>query len=227
MERMIKALGQALLDFVYPPLCLHCQVSLSESGPLLCLTCAELLSLLEVKGRCGRCFEQSGDTPHSCRSCRTQRATPGPLAAALPCYGPAVSLIKAVDRRSQVYLAKGLASFMVAQIDRLNWPVPDLVVPVPHHWSHRLFHGPSTSILLARALASLLSCKVDELLRRGAVDHKETLWLRRGAMAANQTVLVVDTRLHRQGLLQKAVEAMAEAYPARIYGLALCKEDDS
>ena len=63
------------------------------------------------------------------------------IAAAFDYVGPAASLVKKLKYGNQPYLVKGMAGYLVAQFNELQWPFPDAIIPVPLSFSHWLERG--------------------------------------------------------------------------------------
>src|SRR5262245_34544757 len=95
------------------------------------------------------------------------------MAAVFDHIGPAATLVRKFKYSNQSYLAKGLAGFMALQFIRLNWPMPDLIVPVPISTAHWFDRGFNQSYLLARSLSDLLSCPVADILKRRSGDYSQ------------------------------------------------------
>lgn len=159
------------------------------------------------------------------------------VSAAFEYVGPAASMIKALKYGGRVYLAKGAAAYLAAQFLRMEWPFPDLVVPVPiafNHWMHR---GYNQSLLLAQELALLLQCPVKESLTRKSGDFSQAglsseqrrrlkgdrIGLKRGADLRGKVILLIDDVMTTGSTMRKCAEVLAEEQPSRIYGLVLCR----
>ena len=151
---LLRRLGRALLDVVYPPLCIGCDDRLPPDEPALFL-CAECLRALP-------------------------RAEPGILRARLAdlpggpgAFGHASALWLFDDggtmQRLQHALKYGNRPTLGVRLGRLvgeAWhehdrPTPDLIVPVPLHRRRRLERGYNQSERLAAGLADVLDRPVD------------------------------------------------------------------
>jgi competence protein ComFC len=235
-------LKKGLLDFIYPALCLHCETeNRDEESKVLCASCASLLSLLELEGRCRYCFtDHSLFYPTLCEHCAERESSLTCAASAIDYLGPGISLTKALKYRNSPHLAQGAAALMVAQFTRLQWPFPDLIVPVPIPWLRRLERGYNQSELLAIEMAKMLGCRWGDCLKRRSGDYSqaalskeqrrrltaEAFLLRNKQQLQGLTVLLVDDVLTTGTTLQRCAEVLQEALPKKIYALTLCKAQE-
>lgn len=157
-------------------------------------------------------------------------------AAALEYVGPATTLIKCLKYSKQSYLAKGGGAILMAQFDRLGWPLPDAIVPVPLAWTHFLIRGYNQSALLAKEMAHLLNLPVWEALKRISGDYSQAALnlkqrkqltlknfkLKKGFPIADKTLLLIDDIMTSGSTLHRCAEALAKGLPARLYALTLC-----
>ena len=66
-----------------------------------------------------------------------------------------------------------MAAFLVAQLDRLGWPMPDAIIPVPLSFGRWLERGYNQSALLADEMGALLQCPVWNALKRKSGDFSQ------------------------------------------------------
>jgi ComF family protein len=227
-------LWKALVDLVYPPLCLHCE---EKTGGLLCATCSELLTLLSSEGRCRGCFTLL-EEKNKCPQC-DQKVACFKRAAALDYFGPAATLVQRLKFANRPHLAKDLAAFMVVQLFRLGWPTPDLLIPVPQPFTRFLVRGYNQSELLAKEMGQLLNREVKNLLKRRSGDfpqmgqersQREKLsqaaffWKKKNSceQVVGKTVLLIDDVMTTGTTLRQTASLLQEAGPAALYALAAC-----
>jgi ComF family protein len=231
-----------LLNFIYPALCLHCEAeNRNEQSNVLCASCASLLSLLELEGRCRYCFtDHNLFYPTLCEHCTARESSLSYAASAIDYLGPGVTLTKALKYRNSPHLAQGAAGLMVAQFTRLQWPFPDLIVPVPIPWLRRLERGYNQSELLAIEMAKMLGCEWRDCLKRHSGEYSqaalskeqrrqltaESFLLRKKQNLQGLTLLLVDDVLTTGTTLQRCAEVLQEALPKKIYALTLCKAQE-
>lgn len=233
----IKKLFSSIEGLLYPPLCLHCKNSIEGHSALFCAHCSPLLDLIPTSERCPFCFShQDGCKRRACSQCQKSAADFNGLAAALDYQGPAATLVQCMKYENQPYLAEGAASFLVMQWAKLEWPLPDLIIPVPITWMHRIFRGYNQSALLAKSFGKIVNRPVAELLlRRNSgwrqagltkMQRKEltpaSFSLRRPFCLQDKIVLIIDDVLTTSMTMRCCSQVIAGGYPKSIYGLCLC-----
>lgn len=158
------------------------------------------------------------------------------MAGALTHLGPARSLARALRRRPS--LAMACASYMAAQLMRLQWPIPDLITWVPSPRLRLLLGSQDHAALLAKSLARLLSCKAMSALRcRGHRPPQARLplevrrqlaadyfVLHRPDLVLGQKVLVVDDLIVSGATMRACLKSLTTGSPLTAYGLALCQK---
>jgi competence protein ComFC len=208
-----------LKNFVFPSLCLHCREG--TEGQVLCRSCLTLLDLL----------------PHV--AAEGKKKHPMELASTFERRGPAADLVRDFRNYGSHGLAKTMAAFMVVQWDHLQWPLPDLIVPVAQSLVHRLVRGHSTSLMLSEEMGVLLNKPVKQLLRRRIADFsqeglsvEQRRLLNKGAFSwkkrediSGKTVLLIDD-FHVTGTtLKRCTEVLHEGFPKKIYALTFCSSE--
>jgi len=157
------------LDLVFPPRCAWCHVPLagSRSG-MLCPPCRVVL--VSLQPYCPRCAAplpiRPADT--ACIECQARRFHFSSVTRLGRYEGPLRAAVLKLKDARQRGLALALADLLVdARGERLReWQV-DAVVPVPMHWSRRLWRGGNSPSTIATRLASRLEVPLaDHLLAR-------------------------------------------------------------
>ena len=220
-----------ILDFIYPPICIHCGEVVRGKDSLLCNLCGSFLELLDPKDQCPFCFAHSHTKS---KRCLIKDSVIYRAAAALEYGGPASSLVKQLKYDRQNYISKGLAAFLVSQYLRLNWPKPDVVIPVPQAFLQSMIRGYNHSYLIAKDFAHMIQAPVFQSLKRrfGAIpqaslpkDQRQKLnsscFFVKGELL-DKTVLIIDDVMTTRATLIACAEALQEAYPAKIYALTVC-----
>ncbi|MFI5344014.1 MAG: ComF family protein [Chlamydiales bacterium] len=228
----------SLQHLFYPSQCLHCHDLTSPDSSLLCEACASLLELINPEERCPVCFDlQKSHSTHECRSCRGQPSLLYRIGAAFDYIGPAATLIKKLKYANQPHLARGLAAFLIAQYDQLDWPLPDAFIPVPLSFSHWLERGYNQSSLIAEEMGRLLGLPVWHALKRRSGDFSQAgltlaqrkelngqpFKLRKKYSLQNRTFILIDDVMTSGTTLRKCAECLMEASPACVYALTVCK----
>lgn len=234
----LRCISQAFINLLYPPLCLHCQAAMHNDTHLLCDPCVELLELINPAERCPQCFSANYcSNKRLCNECLQRAPILDGIAAAFDYVGPAASLVRKLKYANQPYLAKGCAAYLAAQFLQLNWPMPDVIVPVPISLTHLLERGYNQSMQLSLHLAEILQVPVQEALGRKSGDYSQAGLTRRqrcqlggtcfkmksGQHIQDKCVLLIDDVTTTGSTMRKCAEAMVEAYPAKIYGLTVCR----
>lgn len=241
-KALFVAIGQRLqksvLHLVYPTKCLHCQALLPPESLVLCSVCASLLELASPHDRCPICFNLlSEDFTVPCDECSQYPPHYFRMAAAFDYEGPAVSLVKRLKYANQPYLAQGMAAFLVAQFDRLQWPMPNALVPIPLSFTHWLERGYNQSALLAEEMGRLLQCPVWHVLKRQSGDFSQAAlsleqrksldgkrFQRRSTYPLQGKILLVIDDVMTSGLtLQRCAEILTAGNPAALYALTFCR----
>lgn len=235
---VLEKLAQAFVHLTYPPICLHCYEGLEDPKHLLCKHCLALLSLLEWQGRCPTCFGEDYQTESGrCSHCSIEKPWLHKLAAAFDYMGPAATLVKQFKYSNKPYLVNALASYMVAQFCLLEWPIPDLIVPVPMSWAHFLGRGYNQSALLAKEIARMLGCAYGDVLQRNSGAYSQaglstkqrllmtadTIHIKKDKQFYDKTLLLVDDVMTTGSTMSRCAEVLISGYPQHIYGLTLCK----
>lgn len=237
-KTVLKTLGKALSDLVYPPACLHCRDSLDVDSPVLCKACLQLMEMIPPDERCLKCFSPDLHPKMKiCPHCLKKPLLFDGIAAVFDFLGPPATLVKKMKYSNMPYLAEGLAAYLTAQFFRLNWPLPDAIIPVPLSWVHHMDRGYNQSELLARSFASYLQRPVINGLKRQSGDFSQAMLnrdrrllldkekFRNGnfLIPANQTLLLIDDVLTTGSTLYRCAEALQGYYPQKIYALVVCK----
>lgn len=235
---MIKKLAKAFAHLLYPPLCLHCRSTLSSEVSIFCQLCLDMMQLIDPAERCPLCFSSDFDPQtYFCAECSRQSPLFDGIAAVFDYVGPASTLVRKMKYSDQPYLAKGAGAFMVTQLLRLEWQMPDYLIPVPLSFMHWLERGYNQSLLLCESIASLLQLPVVDTLRRKSGDFSQAALSRRQRMELegktfqlkpkvnlnDKTILLVDDVMTTGSTLRKCGEVLLEQCPAKIYCLVLCK----
>lgn len=205
-------------------------------GHLLCSTCASLLDPLNPAERCPLCFHPKRSEFLTCSDCLKYPTSYTAISAVFESQGPALSLLNHFKHRNSPYLAHGIAAFMVAQFMRLEWPLPDAIVPVPLSLVQWIRRGYDQSLLLAVEVGKLLEKPVWKVLKQSSCDDYETSVSFEKRLGVNlhglkvssahslegKTLLVVDDLSITGPTLRACGEVLQRERPAAIYALTFC-----
>ena len=169
----LQRLSRDALDFVYARCCVRCRVPLpaaderfragDEAGSCFCAECYELLSSAIARAclRCGAPVGPYLDTSRGCRHCRRERFQ-FERVFALGTYER--ELRECCIRAKQPFeepLTAGLADLLWEAHSDIWGPLGvDLVVPIPHHWTERVFRRHSPPAIIGRVMARRLMVPV-------------------------------------------------------------------
>lgn len=232
-----RALKQSLLHLAFPTKCLHCQVLLLSDSIVLCPGCASLFDLIPSEYRCPTCFIPLREESILCQECLRYPSLYAGMAAAFDYEGPPSSLVKRLKYANQPYLAKGMAAFLVGQFDRLQWPLPDALIPVPLSLTRRFERGYNQSHLLAEEMGKLLGRPVWNALKRQSGDfsqaalsleqrkglNSQRFKLKKGIEIAGKILLVIDDVMTSGSTLRACGELLGSGNPEALYALTFCR----
>lgn len=102
----LKVLTNSFLDFIYPRICLHCQLPIKSKAVLFCTHCSEDFFLSE---------KLWFDDNQLCISI-------------FDSIGAVKSLERALKKPHQLFLAKQLAHFYFVVWAKQNWPLPSIIL---------------------------------------------------------------------------------------------------
>ncbi|MBA2728458.1 MAG: ComF family protein [Parachlamydiaceae bacterium] len=238
LKQVSKKVLTSFKDLLYPPLCLHCEISIKNHYLHLCDECHSLLELIDPTERCPLCFSADYSAERlSCSHCHFQDPLFNHFAAAFDHMGPAATIVRKLKYANQPYLAKGIAAFMALQLLQMNWPLPDFIVPVPLSFSHWLDRGYNQTFLIAQSLSEILSRPVADIITRRSGDYSQaglkrvdrlkldsgSFKLKKNASVADKNILLIDDVMTTGRTLRCCGEVLLEACPQSIYAMAVCR----
>lgn len=204
---------------------------------LLCDPCQEQLQLVDWKERCPYCFTADFEVENRvCTACRENPPLLNRVAAAFDYIGPGASLIRHLKYSGKPYLAKGCAAYLAAQFLELDWPMPDVIIPVPITFTHWFERGYNQSRLLADHLGEILNKPVQEAIKRKSGEYsqaglskKQRLQLgssqfsiKKDQQLQDKCLLLIDDVMTTGSTMRKCAEVLLQDCPASIYGLTVC-----
>lgn len=238
LKSLWDAITRSATHLLYPAKCLHCHILLPPDSQVLCSGCASLLQLIDPMERCSTCFNPLTEPNQSiCHECLQYRSFYKHMGSVFDYEGPAASLVRRLKYGNQPYLAWGMAAFLVIQFDRLKWPMPDVLVPVPLSFTHWLERGYNQSTLLAEEMGRLINRPVWHALKRRNGDFSQaalTLEQRKALDGSrfklkskyplqDKVLLVIDDVLTSGSTLQRCAETLSKKGPASLYALTFCR----
>lgn len=157
-ERLRRWLG-AGLDLVFPPGCAFCHNPLETSAPgLLCPTCQDhLIDQRPACGRCGCTIVGSRGASTNCPHCVAEKFHFDATVRLGPYEGMCRTAVLRVKRASQRALALALGDLLAAvHRDALQALAPEAIVPIPMHWSRRMWRGANSPETISERLSRKL-----------------------------------------------------------------------
>jgi len=232
----MKPLLKHLLDFIFPPFCLHCSFALDGKTQLLCPACLEQMELIDPAQRCRYCFGQELVSKFRvCNSCLHHRPIWHRAASVFEHRGAARCIIHAMKNDNKPYLARGLGAFMALQFLRLEWPLPDMIIPVPTTLARWIQRGYHPSLHLANIFGDIIKRPVLQALKRKSGDFSQTRldWVQRKKLSKKafrlskrhsieeKTLLLVDDLIATGATAECCTQILLEGFPKKIYILTV------
>lgn len=169
LPAICRQFGISAWDFIFPPACVGCGVSLAATPPesslvRICVTCRDKLSVHATCPSCLRCGAPVGpyvDRQRGCQECRRERFAFRTVYR-LGIYDGAV---KEVVVRGKYLTGQPLLRSIAELIWESAGPEMtaakiDLIVPIPQHWRQRLFSQHHAPDILAEAWGRRLQVPV-------------------------------------------------------------------
>lgn len=194
--------------------------------------------MIDFSQLCPRCFSKKYNVQTEvCYECLQKPSIFTRSASACEYAGPAGTIIKKMKYSDMPYLARGAAAVMAAQLLRLDWPLPDVVIPVPLSFSHKVKRGYNQSELLGKELAGMIVCphlkalvrkkggysQASLLRKQRELMPSNTFQIKKGIDIAEKKVLLVDDVYTTGSTLRRCAEALCDGYPEEIYAMTFCR----
>lgn len=132
--------------------------------------------------------------------------------------GVAENLIEHFRSAGRSYLAEGLGGMMVSAWLEKNFPLPDLIIPVPASPVRSFKRGYQPSALLAETVANLLNRPVWKGIKE-EVGRKEFYFVKDPLELQDKVLLLVDDICKTGSKLNASAEFLFQGYPEAIDGL--------
>ena len=165
-----KSFGSAFLNFLFPPVCLFCEVGLQSHEKIACSICMEDVEEIEDPfcKRCGIPLSDDGSITKDCGWCRQIVPDVKILRSAFKFGG----LVENIVHNFKYNGWTGLSSLMAAGMYKVlsenkGLQGIDLIIPVPLHSVRKRERGYNQSELLSKELSKLSGIETEvNLLKR-------------------------------------------------------------
>ena len=230
-----KRLVRASVGLIYPPQCAFCNIALAEETETpFCEDCRRRLVPAGLP-QCQRCasvvnaFEQR---ERDCASCRKERFHFDRALALARYEGTMREAVLRMKTSSEEPLMMAMGHLLAERFaDEIQALGPDVVVPIPMHWTRRLVRGTNSAEVIGDVLSRQLRLlfapralrrrqrtrKLAELTRQ---ERKRTLrnafCIARGCDFAGARVLLVDDVLTTGTTCDTAARALKDGGAAEI-----------
>ncbi len=241
---------EELLGLVYPNVCHFCQrAKATRIEGYLCHDCREECKEI-TDPFCSICGVQYKDTVHSdqilvCADCRKEMPHYDMARAAMvTTRGPILELIERYKYRNQRWYEAFLADLLCQCADNhYSAYAFDMVIPVPLHWTRKLWRGYNQSERLGRALAKHLDLPLgDKIIKKvkrtspqASLDREERMQNLEGAFEVferknvnGKHILLVDDIVTTGATCSEVARVLkADGGAASVCVIAVCKGEMS
>jgi predicted amidophosphoribosyltransferase len=192
-------------NVLFPKICLHCKKEISNSS-FFCPSCIEYFEFLPSS------FASSFVELKNAKDLNESKKIT--FIAAFDEMGPCKTLLLEMKREALIGLMKLAASFMVCQYLKLNYPLPDLVVP--------MFGDESKYLeILAKEVSKLINRPMVKLFYQVKIAFwKNSIFVKKTNLQKKKVLLVVD-KVDQN--VKDVLELLSKAGFLDITVLGLCK----
>ena len=220
-------------NFVYPPRCSLCGISAVCSGSNCGVQIEQIAP--KVAQACERCGAPTGphlDTSEGCSYCKNERFLFTRAIALGKYQGPLRQLVLNLKLNHGAHLGGGLGNLLYYRNqETLQKLAPNLIIPIPLHWTARLHRSHHPASIIAEAVSHRLQAKYSGniLAKRKRTPAQTSLTLsnrrknlrgafeiRKRSQVVGQSILLVDDVLTTGSTANAATRVLLDAGASEI-----------
>lgn len=242
LKRVVSFALQSLNQLLWPAVCAGCGESVCETDKTLCKDCwGELMSCAggDYCPRCGKDVSRYGMVGGACPDCQGKEIHFDEIARS-GVYGEALSKMILAFKKGRTELDSMLGFLANSALQGGGFAGEiELFVPVPLHWSRRLFRGYNQSLVLAKKLKHPTAKINTGLVRirytkfQTSFDDPKTIMakraanvagafaVRRGHRFAGRSVCLVDDIKTSGATLNECAKTLKDAGASKVFALVL------
>jgi competence protein ComFC len=242
LKRIVSFGLQSFNQLLWPAVCAGCGESVCETDKTLCKDCwGELMSCAggDYCRRCGRDVSLYGLVGGACPDCQSKEIYFDEIARS-GVYGGALSKMALSFKKGRTELDSILGFLANSALEGGGFAGEiEFFVPVPLHWSRRLFRGYNQSLILAKKLKhptakintglvriryTRFQTSFDDsknFIARRAANVAGAFAVRRGHQFGDRVVCLVDDIKTSGATLNECAKTLKEAGASKVFALVL------
>lgn len=238
LKRIVSFGLQGLNQLLWPAVCSNCGESVCESDKTLCPDCWGELAVCvggDYCRRCGRDVSKYGLVGGACPDCQGREIHFDEIARS-GVYGDALSKMILSFKKGRTELDSMLGFLANSALQGSGFAGEiEFFVPVPLHWTRRLFRGYNQSLVLAKklkhptakintGLVRVRRTKLQPAMTSDASRARNVAGafaVRRGHQFSGRSVCLVDDIKTSGATLNECARTLKEAGASKVFALVL------